>query len=270
VKKSDHLPFWLARGGGGKRKIKKMRMKIFRSCGFLLLLGCWAQGEDQIRLKNGEVLKGQAVKFDEASMTLTFKFDQGTLGYASADLAEVQLEERPGVVDGRKAFASGNWEEVVAKWRPAVDLFAGVDNPWVLECSGGLGQAYLALGKVADAETLYGKMQKFYTQGPAALRAAIGLAEATSGRDADGLLQKLQALEGQLKEGLRPARADREALAEYYFARGGAYEKKGDPKKALEDYLRVSTLYPNPPSLGQRAEAKAQALRQANKDLVTE
>jgi tetratricopeptide (TPR) repeat protein len=113
-------------------------------------------------------------------------------------------------------------------------------------------------------------MQKFYTQGPAALRAAIGLAEATSGRDADGLLQKLQTFEGQLKEGLRPARTDREALAEYYFARGGAYEKKGDSKKALEDYLRVSTLYPDPPALGQRAEAKAQALRQANKDLVTE
>jgi tetratricopeptide (TPR) repeat protein len=77
-------------------------------------------------------------------------------------------------------------------------------------------------------------------------------------------------LEGQLKEGLRPARTDREALAEYYFARGGAYEKKGDSKKALEDYLRVSTLYPDPLALGQRAEAKAQALRQANKDLVTE
>ena len=151
-----------------------------------------------------------------------------------------------------------------------MDLFVGVDNPWVLECSGGLGHAYLALGKVADAETIYGKMQKFYAQGPAALRAAIGLAEATSGRDADGLLQKLQALEGQLKEGLRPARTDREALAEYYFARAGAYEKKGDSKKALENYLRVSTLYPNPPALGQRAEVKAQALRQANKDLVTE
>ena len=133
-------------------------MKIFRPLGLLLLLACWVQGEDQIRLKNGEVLKGQAVKFDEGSMTLTFKFDQGTLGYSSADLVEVQLEERPGVADGRQALVNGNWEEVVTKWRPAVDLFLGVDNPWVLECSGGLGQAYLALGKVADAETLYGKM----------------------------------------------------------------------------------------------------------------
>jgi hypothetical protein len=76
----------------------------------------------------------------------------------------------------------------------------GVDCPWVLECAGGLGQAYLALGKVADAETLFGKMKKFYTQGSAALRASVGFAEATSGRDAGILLEKLKELEGQLKE----------------------------------------------------------------------
>jgi tetratricopeptide (TPR) repeat protein len=128
----------------------------------------------------------------------------------------------------------------------------------------------LALGKVADAETLFGKMKKFYTQGPAALRASVGLAEATSSRDAGALLEKLKEMEGQLKESLRPMRADREALAEFYFARGGAYEKKGDEKKALEDFIRVGALYPEPLSLGQRADQKAEALRKANKDLVTE
>ena len=237
---------------------------------FLLISVVGAVGEDRIRLKNGEVLQGQAVKFDEGSMTLTFKFAQGTLGYPSADLAEVTLEERPGVAEGRQAFAKGNWEEVVTHWKPSVETLVGVDSPWVLECAGGLGQAYLALGKVADAETLFGKMKKFYTQGPAALRASVGLAEATSSRDAGGLIEKLKELEGQLKESLRPMRADREALAEFYFARGGAYEKKGDAKKALEDFIRVGVLYPEPLSLGQRADQKAENLRKANKDLVTD
>jgi tetratricopeptide (TPR) repeat protein len=126
------------------------------------------------------------------------------------------------------------------------------------------------LGKVADAESLYGKMKKSYPTGPAALRAEVGLAVATSGKDAAGLLSKLQALEGQLKESLRPLRADREALAEFYFARGEAREKKGDANKALEDFLRVSILYPDPPSLGLRSGKKAEALRAANKDLVTD
>jgi tetratricopeptide (TPR) repeat protein len=161
-------------------------------------------------------------------------------------------------------------DEVVSNWKGPVGEFMGVDNPWVLECTGGLGQTYLAQGKVAEAEGLYGKMKKFYPTGPAALRAEVGLAEATSGRDVDGLLKKLDELKGQLKESLRPLRADREGLAEFYFSRGGAYEKQGEVKKALEDYLRVSALYPDPPSLGQRAEKKAQALRLANKDLVTD
>lgn len=270
VEESDHDPFWLARGVGGKRKIKEMRTITLS----LLLNSLWlilsVQAEDVLQLKNGEILKGQAVKFDEGSMTLTFKFAQGTLGYPSADLAEVTLEERPGIAQGREAFSKGNWEEVVANWKAAVDNLVGVDCPWVLECAGGLGQAYLALGKVAEAETLFGKMKKFYTQGPAALRASVGLAEATSGRDASALLEKLKQLEGELKETLRPLRADREALAEFYFARGSAYEKKGEAKKALEDYLKVGTLYPEPPSLGQRAVERASALRKANKDLVTE
>ena len=67
---------------------------------FLFILAVGAIGEDRIRLKNGEVLQGQAVKFDEGSMTLTFKFAQGTLGYPSSDLAVVNLEERPGVAGG--------------------------------------------------------------------------------------------------------------------------------------------------------------------------
>jgi len=146
----------------------------------------------------------------------------------------------------------------------------GVDNPWVLECAGGLGQAYLALGRVADAETLYGRMKKAYSSGPAALRAEVGMAVANSGKDTAGLLDKLKRLEGQLKESLRPLPADREALAEFYFIRAEAYERKGERQKALEDYLRVSVLYPNPPSLGLRSAEKAEGLRKANKDLVTE
>jgi len=245
------------------------RFLLFFVLGIMVVsASCFA--EDQIRLKNGEVLKGTATKFDEGSMTLTFKFDKGTLGYAQADLAEVFLVERPGVVEGRKAFAEGKSDEVVTNWKGPVGEFMGVDTPWVLECAGGLGQTYLSQGKVAEAEGLYEKMKKFYSTGPAALRADVGLAEATSGRDVDGLLKKLQGMEGQLKESLRPLRADREGLAEFYFTRGGAYEKKGELKKALEDYLRVSALYPDPPSLGQRAEKKAQALRTANKDLVTD
>jgi len=237
---------------------------------FITVAGTGLFGQDQIRLKSGEVLNGTVMKYDDATTTLTFKFDKGTLGYTQADLAEVIMKERPGIPEGRKALAEGKTEEVIAAWKGPANEFVGINNPWVLECVGGLGQAYLAQGKVADAEVLYGKMKKSYPSGPAALRAEVGLAEATTGRDADGLLQKLKGLEGQIKEGLRPLREDREALAEYYFARGGAYEKKGDSKKALEDFLRVGVLYPEPPSLGKRAEKKAEALRQANKDLVTD
>ena len=238
---------------------------------FIMTVACNGLfGQDQIRLKSGEVLDGTVVKYDEGTATLTFKFDKGTLGYGQADLAEVKMKERPGVAEGRKALAEGKMDEVIAAWKGPANDFVGINNPWVLECVGGLGQAYLAQGKVADAEVLYGKMKKSYPSGPAALRAEVGLAEATAGRDVDGLLQRLKGLEGQFKEGLRPLREDRETLAEYYFARGETYEKKGDAKKALEDFLRVSVLYPEPPSLGKRAEKRVEALRQANKDLVTE
>jgi tetratricopeptide (TPR) repeat protein len=270
MEEGDHVSFWLVRGGGGKRKIKRMRQTW---SWFFLLWACFLDlgiCQDQIRLKSGEVIQGTAVKFDENSMTLTFRFSKGTLGYSQTDLAEVNLAERPGVAEGRKALSAGQWDQVVDKWKTAVDELMGVDSPWVLECAGGLGQAYLAQGRVADAESLYVKMKRFYPNGSAALRADVGLAEATAGKDTDGLLKKLQLLECQLQEGLRPVRADREALAEYYFARGQAYEKKEEWKKALEDYLRVSALYPEPPSLGQRAEQRAQALRQSRKDLVTD
>ena len=235
---------------------------------WVALASGWAQ--DQLRLKSGEVITGTAVKFDDTTQSLTFKFDKGTLSYGQADIAEVQLKERPGVAEGRKALEEGKMEEVVGKWQEPVNQYLGVDNPWVLECAGGLGQAYLTLGRVADAEALYGKMKKAYPTGPAALRAEVGLAVAISGKDSAGLLTKLQALEAQLKESLRPLRADREALAEFYFARGEALEKKGEGKKALEDFLRVSILYPDPPSLGLRSGKKAEALRRANKDLVTD
>ena len=227
-------------------------------------------GQDQVRLKNGELVSGTILKFDEASQTLSFKFDKGTLNYSPGDIGGVEMAERPGVTEGRRALAEGRMEDVVVHWQPLVAQFLGVDSPWVLECAGGLGQVYLALGRVADAENIYARMKKAYSSGSAVLRAEVGLAVATSGKNVTGLLEKLKSLEGQLNEGLRPLRPDREALAEFYFARGEAHEKKGDGKKALEDYLRVSVLYPEPPSLGQRSAQKAEALRRANKDLVTD
>ena len=255
--------------GGEEERPKSSLMVRFSLLVFIVILGSgWAQ--DRVRLKSGEVVSGTAVRFDDATQSLTFNFDKGTLSYAQTDIAEVQLLERPGVGEGRKALEEGKMEEVVAKWQEPVNQYLGVDNPWVLECAGGLGQAYLALGRVADAESLYGRMKKAYSSGPAALRAEVGLAVATSGKDAAGLLAKLQALEKDLKESLRPLRADREAMAEFYFARGEAFERKGEEKKALEDYLRVSILYPDPPSLGLRSARKAEALRQSNKDLVTD
>ena len=66
----------------------------------VLFLG-WAtvvHAQDQIRLKSGEIKSGTAVKFDEVTQSLTFKFDQGTLNYGQADLAEVTLQERPGTL----------------------------------------------------------------------------------------------------------------------------------------------------------------------------
>ena len=84
------------------------RILSFAVLGVLVLCHCtW--GEDQIRLKSGEVLRGTATKFDEGSMTLTFKFDKGTLGYSQADLAEVILAERPGVVRAGKRSQRGIW-----------------------------------------------------------------------------------------------------------------------------------------------------------------
>ena len=47
--------------------------------GWLALGQVWAQ--DQLRLKSGEVIAGTAVKFDDATQSLTFKFDKGTLSY---------------------------------------------------------------------------------------------------------------------------------------------------------------------------------------------
>lgn len=94
MQEGDHDPFGLL-GGRRKRKIKEMRTIFLGVLLGLTFVVLKVHGEDMLRLKNGEILKGQAIKFDEVSMTLTFKFAQGTLGYPSADLVEVTLEERP-------------------------------------------------------------------------------------------------------------------------------------------------------------------------------
>jgi len=198
---------------------------------FITVAGTGLFGQDQIRLKSGEVLDGTVVKYDDSTDTLTFKFDKGTLGYGQTDLVEVKMKERPGVGEGRKALAEGKMEEAITAWKGPANEFVGINNPWVLECVGGLGQAYLAQGRVADAEVLYGKMKKSYPSGPVALRAEVGLAEATAGRDVDGLLQKLKGMEGQLKEGLRPLREDREAWRSTISPGGRHMKRRGTPKK---------------------------------------
>jgi len=242
-------------------------LSIFLLSGLVLAVPAQA-AQDKIFLKQGAVVEGEIQGVD-ASGGVTIKMAQGTLPYPKANIDRIELAERPENVEGVAAVEKDDYAKGVEILKPLVDKFLGLDAEWVAEAAGYLAEALAQSGKTFESEQLCDKIIAAYPNSHYKVKGMIGKANTLLVRDkTDEAIKLLADVEKTVEA---PAVLDAKTmsiLSELNFMKGEAYLKKGDKALALEAYLKVTTLYYNPPNRAAEAQKRIEELRRQDSKLT--
>ncbi|MCC6352625.1 MAG: hypothetical protein IT577_02000 [Verrucomicrobiae bacterium] len=220
---------------------------------------CAAQ--DKIVNSRGEVIEGKIVKVTPSGAPV-MRMGNVETAIPKETIRSIQMQPPPGLAEARKALAAEQYPQVLASIEKDAQAFTGLQVDWVIEALGLVADAYLATGKKSEAGAIYRKMETDYANSPYAVKAKVGLAKISV--SVNRLPEAEAALKPILEDAQRqltPPEAQQRVFADAAFVMGQLEEARGQKQEALENYMRVITLYPLNPSLVAQAEARVRALR---------
>lgn len=238
-------------------------------CAALLIATPPAAAQDKITLRAGAPQTGEITAYDPAGGTVTLKTERGTIPYPMAQVAKIELGERPEVAKGLAAAAAEKHAEAVDLLKPLVDRFLGIDSPWVPMAAGVLADSLAKTGKTFDSEQVADKILKAYPNSVFRFQGMIAKASGLMARQQnDQALALLAEVEKALPSTAAPDERTAAIFSDLHFNKGVILKAKGDKQKALESFLTVVALYPTPAKRAAQAMAEAEALKKEDPKLV--
>lgn len=161
--------------------------------------------------------------------------------------------------DSLAAWQKGDATATLATLKPLVDTFRGLPTPWAERASALLGDVYLSLDQIPNAETAFAAFQKAYPE--ATSLADIGLARlAVEKKDYATAKAKLTPIiEEASKVTLAPT-GKSAAYGQAFYLMGTVHEAEGSLPEALQDYLSAVTLFYEDQAVVAKAQARADIL----------
>ena len=210
-------------------------------------------------------MNGNTVLIDVATSS-----GSGQMGYDLGLISRVEAPPPPAFQTGNAAYASGQWDQALAVWKPLADQFRGLPTDWARQATGALGDLYVEKNDLAKAEAAYGDFRRFYPGGAGnMLRASVGQARIAFARNnaAQARQQLDPIVQAALKNPAGVSPLDGAAFGQAFYLSGQLHEQEGNFQAALEDYLRTVTLFYQDAEATVRAQKSADALRAAHKDV---
>ncbi|MEO6847533.1 MAG: outer membrane protein assembly factor BamD [Chthoniobacterales bacterium] len=233
--------------------------KIFTGVilGALFTVSGFAQ--DTLIMKNnqerpGEILSvtNKIIHFKSGPAESTIPLDQ----VASVTKAPTKEFET-----AQTALKDGDYAQAAPALKVITDKFLGLPSPWVEQAAAQLGEAYIGLDQVVEAEKAFASFQAAYPQ--SAALANIGLAQlAIAKKNFPDAKTRLTPI---IEEASKVARADGVKGTSYgqaYFLMGQIEENEGNKPEALRDYLTTVTIFNQDPVTVKKASEKANKLKE--------
>jgi len=172
-----------------------------------------------------------------------FKIQIGEIKLFKADIKEVQIDQPSAIEKAVKALRDHQYQAVVGDLKPIVDRYAGMPlgPDWVEESVGNLGDAYVGLKQLDEAQKVYDLYAKFY---PAAIGPKVKSfkikAERAQCADISGPLKEFLGVylkKESLSDDVEPA------VAEALIVQGDCQRASNKLEDALDSYLLAVTVF---------------------------
>jgi hypothetical protein len=237
-----------------------------------LFLAARAGADDHITKNDGTVITGRIVGVTGNQVFVEARSATGSVNKIPYYLADLKSVTMAPPADVSKVMAPDvSHATVIATLEPEVKQYAGLPVDWVVEAMAQLGDAYTAEGELSRAVAVYDQIAKSYSGTPyenvaKACKAGLSLKAGM----VDEALAAVQPIVDQANQEIAPSPSNGVIYAYAYMVYGQALEAQKKPRKALEAYLTVKTMFYQNPILLAQANERAANLREHNPGLSIE
>ncbi len=201
---------------------------------------------------------------------ILFTVPNGRTSVPLAQVVRVEAVAPPSYATGMVAYHSGNYDQALADLRPVGEGFRGLPLDWAQQTLAALGSIYLEKNDVAKAEAAFNDYRRYYPNAPGN-KLQLGVAQARIAFAKNNASQARQALDtitqAALKAPAETTPGDGAAYGQAFYLLARLQERENNLQGALENYLRVVTLFYQDAALAVRAQKGADDLRTAHKGL---
>ncbi len=185
----------------------------------------------------------------------------GEGGYEVAGIQEVRKAAPPEFAQAQQFVEAGDFAKAVPLLKGIADKFKGLPTYWAQDATGMLGNLYLNLDRVPEAEVAISAFETAYrgTNASGANAAKARLA-AAKGRFSEAKALASSVVAGALSR-KTVTRAESQNFGQGYFVLGQCAESDGNLPEAMENYARAVAVFYHERSIVAQAQKRIDALR---------
>jgi len=237
--------------------------QLIFALGLTLSFATMAAAQDKLTTKDNRTQDGKIIGVVGSSVQI--QVGAGTIGVPLATVQSVTMATPPEFATGKAAYEAGDYVKALAPIKAVADKFKGLPTLWAQEATSLLGNVYVALNKLPEAEAAYLDFQKSYGAQGGSIQSDVGLARvALSKKDYDKAKEKLEPITARALTEKHPAPALATTYSQAFYLLAQVEEAQQDYPAALQNYLRTVTLFHHDSVSAAGAQEKANALRKAH------
>jgi tetratricopeptide (TPR) repeat protein len=187
---------------------------------------------------------------------------QGEAAYNLTQLQEVRKAAPPEFGQAQRLIEAGDMEKALPLMKGVADRFKGLPTPWASDATGMLGNIYLSLGKLEEAEAAFNDFQQSY---PAAGSTVTGVGKARLAAERGNLAEAKTMAAPLVAEALKKknvSRAESQLYGQAFFILGKVAEGEGKFPEAMENYCRTVAIFYQERAVVKEAQKRIDELRQ--------
>jgi len=199
---------------------------------------------------------GDVVKVDADGVEINLPIGQITV--PKSDIVSIQIDQPAGFQAGLDALKAQRFQEAVDDLKPLADRYAGLSLPWVQQSLLRLGETYLGLKDFAGAKQSFDTFKTLYPASTDAQGLEVKYARVlVDQKDYTRAAEALQSFLDPLMKRDFLTDEQETAAAEACTLLGDCQAALNKPQEALDDYLKVVTLFNLDPDRVAEAKYKA-------------
>ncbi len=193
---------------------------------------------------------------------VAIKNAQGEISYDLAQIQEVRKAAPPEFAQGQRAIEAGKLDEALPLIKGVADRYKGLPVAWASDATATLGNIYIGLGKLPEAEAAFNDFQKTY---PAAGSNATSVGKARLAAERGNFAEAKTIAEPIVADALTKktvTRAESQLYGQAFYILGKVAEGEGKLPEAMENYCRTVAIFYQERSVVTEAQKRIDALRQ--------